>query len=109
MKKQRVFFTAIILGLIFVSLFFLVKDFKNPSIVKNTNAIKPDFMNEDWLNDNCNCTAHYRNGCGFEGYKVIGNFCFDKNTSTYTNVIKKCSEYNCSGIIYYWNGEIWRN
>ncbi|MEK6925970.1 MAG: hypothetical protein AABW50_01685 [Nanoarchaeota archaeon] len=96
--KTKSIFIAIILAVIALSLFAVVKNFKNPNVVKNPDSEKLDFYDEDWLDDNCECLEHNRTACRFDGYIYSNGYCTSGNN--FTNPIRKCSQYNCSEGIF---------
>ena len=75
------------------------------------NAIKiqeeQKFLNE-WLPENCKCLEKNATRCS-DGFELVGNLCKNEAKKTFTNVLKACSKYDCSGIVYNLNNEtgIW--
>lgn len=55
---------------------------------------------ENWLPDNCGCVERERNTCRNESFIIQGNYCVNTELKLFTNVVKSCSQYNCSGNIY---------
>ena len=66
------------------------------------NAIKiqeeQKFLNE-WLPENCKCLEKNSTKCS-EGFELVGNLCKNDARKIFTNVLKACSKYDCSGVVY---------
>jgi len=65
---------------------------------------------EDWLVENCTCLAKERIMCP-DGFELKGNWCFNNSKNYFTNILKACSQYNCSGEIKLYNNQTqkWEN
>ena len=59
---------------------------------------------EDWLPENCKCLEKNLTKCS-GGFELVGTLCKNNELKTFTNVLKACSKYDCSGIIYNFNDE----
>ncbi len=57
----------------------------------------------EWLAENCECLEEERFFCN-EGFVLNGSWCFKEEI--YTNRLKACSKYDCSGDIKDFNFEL---
>lgn len=58
-----------------------------------------DEVDWGWIEENCDCVERDRFYCKFEGYELgRNNMCWKE--SNFTNPVRGCSEYNCSGEIH---------
>jgi len=112
MNKQ---ITFAILILILIAFAFVLLTRKTPTsyIVQEENGenIKFDntteFVDQEWLEDNCNCIERNRFECGFEGFEYRDDgFCHKGDT--FTNPVRGCSKYNCTGEDYSYIEEKWK-
>ncbi|MBI3623233.1 hypothetical protein HY212_04105 [Candidatus Pacearchaeota archaeon] len=85
---------AIIGVLVYENFIYEKKPIPNPNVDK--------IYEENYLNDNCVCIARGRLACGFAGYELRNDLCWNGNSST--NPINKCSRYNCDGKIINYSG-----
>lgn len=90
--------------LIVISIFVLSFLVMNIEQEITANAIKKQEHYQDWLYDNCNCTAYERLKCN-EPFELEGEHCRYKNKITFA--IEACSQFDCSGEIVTWNGKKW--
>lgn len=103
--KKLVVIVLLITTLIIAS--FLLKNFIfNKSDGKNINAENEKYG--EWLagNENCRCFEKERITCP-DNFEFINGLCRNEAEKTYTNFLKSCSKYECSGEIVSWMGESW--
>ena len=79
-------------------------------ILKLTEKKQPTgLVVDDFYGDTCTCLERGLNKClsGYElSVKWDGELCINKTLGTFTNIVKGCSKYDCSGIIYEYNFDI---
>ncbi len=101
MFKMKTWMRCLIIGIaIFVIAFFMMNFEKKIT----ANAIKEQEHYQDWLFDNCNCTAYERLKCRAP-YELEGEHCKYENKITFA--IEACSQFDCSDEIVNWNGNKW--
>ena len=59
-----------------------------------------------WLADNCKCFERNNTMCNY-GYELKENVCVNQTLKTFTNTLKGCSKYECSGTNVTLNNQIW--
>ena len=102
---KKIFWTiAIIIVILLASAIFINK-------VKTGNAIREveeQKTLESMFSDNCKCVEKERVGCS-SGFELKGGICKNETLKIFTNVLKGCSEYECSGGNYVFNSikQIW--
>lgn len=73
-----------------------------------TNAIRKEQIEqqiyEEWLAENCECLKRERILCP-KGFELRNNLCKNETRKVFTNVLKACSNYNCSGEVHVFNFE----
>ena len=108
MEKNKIFIWAflILLAVVLAFSLFSKKIFVGKVVDEPKQEDVGNIPDEDWLFDNCNCTARERRVCGDESFEYSNGFCRYKNMIT--NPILKCSEYNCSEQNYMWKYDQWQ-
>lgn len=75
-------------------------------ILRQNNSSSGGLAFDDFYSDEqCRCLEHELNDCS-NGFELKENVCINETLKVYTNVIKKCSKYECSGIVYEFNSDI---
>lgn len=93
--SPRVFFYIFILIALIV-LFFFVGN-RGPSSY-TVEEPEPD-VDWDWVEENCDCIERENFYCSFENFELgEGNLCW--KGEEFTNPVRGCSKYNCTGEIY---------
>ena len=100
LNNQKKIIVIVILAVIILGLLLI-------GILKLTAKKQPVGLALDdfYSDDICRCLEHELNECSSR-YELSGDVCINKTSGTYTNVIKGCSKYECSGIIYEYNFDI---
>ncbi len=62
---------------------------------------------QEWLVENCKCLEKNKIECS-EGYILQNQTCVNEQENTFTNILLKCSKYDCAGEIKYWNNETYK-
>ena len=96
-KKKIVWTIAILIAVVLVSFIFINK-IKTANAIRETeeqNALEKMF-------DDCRCLASERIKCS-SGFELKGGVCKNETIKIFTNVLKSCSEYSCSGKDYIFN------
>mgnify|MGYP001584765949 FL=1 len=90
--------SVVLLAVIFVVGSILTSKQNDQSSQKGLSL--DDFYSED----SCRCLERELNRC-LSGFELTedGNFCMNQTLGTYTNVVKGCSSYECSGVNYDYN------
>jgi len=99
-QNKIMLIVAIVLVGLVVSLYAI-------KLAMTANAIKiqeEQVKYYDWLVDNCKCLSHERIFCR-EGFELSEHKEFCRADGKITNVLKGCSEYDCSGEIVSWDEE----
>ena len=103
---KKVFIIAVLIVVLLVATFVFVMR-KSPSSLAVQNeeeSEKPEDIDWDWVKDNCNCIERERLFCGFEGFVLNEDgYCYKEKE--FTNPLRGCSKYNCTGEIYVYEGE----
>ena len=108
MKLKIVFYLLILVALV-VGFFILENKSFSSHIVEEPNKTidtEPNNTNVDWdwVKDNCDCIERERLFCGFEGFVLNEDgYCYKEKE--FTNPLRGCSKYNCTGEIYVYGGE----
>ena len=75
---------------------FVISTKKTPSSYSVQEEKKIDWK---WVEENCDCIEKNNTYCGFEGFE-IGEDGLCHKDKDFTNPIRGCSKYNCTGEIY---------
>ena len=103
-NKLRLFVAILVLATAIFALVYL----KGSITAKVIEEQQQQEFYESWLPENCSCLEKERIKCSL-GFELVGNLCKNANERTFTNVLKACSKYDCTGTVYTFNQDkqIW--
>lgn len=110
MKKISMkFVLSMIIFVIFLVVILIIGINSGDFLLKKSRAeIDVDKVYErEYLVDNCECIERNIYSCAFEGYEYKEGAC--RNNDTFTNAVRLCSKFSCSGQIVKVNETFWEN
>lgn len=111
--NKKIIFAILLLILIAFAFVLLTRKTPTSYIIQSENEVDikdnntGKVIDQEWIEDNCNCIERNKSACGFEGFEYRDDgFCH--KGETFTNPMKKCSKYNCTGENYSYLEEEWK-
>lgn len=103
-KIRRPILAAAAIAIIGIFAFYFMASIMTSNAVKEKQIIEENY--KDWLVENCACVERNSTFCD-SGYELNENFCVNETLNTFTNVLKGCSKYECSGTNVTLSNGVW--
>ena len=104
-RSNKKLIVSLTVSLILLFVIIGVMIFSDKILPKNEKIINVDNeFEKDYFFENCDCLERGRLSCK-EGFELRDSACW-QNT-TFTNPIRSCSKYDCSGTIVVFRGNEW--